>query len=34
VTAGCGGGAYCPGNVVNRAQMSIFISTAFNLPPP
>jgi hypothetical protein len=34
VTAGCGGGAYCPTNVVNRGQMSVFISTAFNLPPP
>jgi hypothetical protein len=34
VTAGCGGGAFCPADVVNRAQMSIFISTMFNLPPP
>jgi len=34
VTAGCGGGNYCPANTVNRAQMSVFISTMFNLPPP
>lgn len=34
VTAGCGGGSYCPSNTVNRAQMSVFISTMFNLPPP
>jgi hypothetical protein len=34
VTAGCGGGNYCPSNTVNRAQMSVFISTTFNLPPP
>jgi hypothetical protein len=34
VTAGCGSGAYCPGMTVSRAQMSIFISVMFNLPPP
>jgi hypothetical protein len=34
VTAGCGGGNYCPATTVNRAQMSVFISTMFNLPPP
>jgi hypothetical protein len=34
VTAGCGGGAYCPQTSVSRAQMSVFISTMFNLPPP
>jgi len=34
VTAGCGGGAFCPSATVNRAQMSIFLSTAFDLPPP
>jgi PKD domain/S-layer homology domain len=34
VTAGCGGGAYCPTLTVTRAQMSVFISTMFNLPPP
>ena len=34
VTAGCGSGNYCPSQTVTRAQMSIFISTMFNLPPP
>ncbi|HEX9943588.1 MAG TPA: S-layer homology domain-containing protein [Thermoanaerobaculia bacterium] len=34
VTAGCGGGYYCPSTPVTRAQMSIFLSTIFNLPPP
>ncbi len=34
ITAGCGGGAYCPATIVTRAQMSVFISTTFNLPPP
>lgn len=34
VTAGCGGGAYCPQSTVTRAQMSVFLSVMFNLPPP
>ncbi len=34
VTAGCGGGNYCPQNMVTRAQMSVFLSVMFNLPPP
>jgi hypothetical protein len=34
VTAGCGGGGYCPLTPVSRAQMAIFISVMFNLPPP
>jgi hypothetical protein len=34
ITAGCGGGAYCPNNVVNRAQMAVFMSTNFLLPLP
>jgi len=34
VTAGCGSGQYCPANVVNRDQMSVFVSTNFNLPVP
>jgi len=33
VTAGCGAGKYCPADTVNEAQMSVFLSTAFNLPP-
>jgi hypothetical protein len=28
ITAGCGGGNYCPGNPVNRAQMAIFLLRA------
>jgi hypothetical protein len=34
VTAGCGGGNYCPADVVNRAQMAVFVSTNFSLPVP
>jgi hypothetical protein len=34
VTAGCGGGNYCPGNVVNRDQMAVFLATTFSLPLP
>jgi hypothetical protein len=33
VTAGCGGGNYCPQSTVTRAQMSVFLSVMFNLPP-
>jgi hypothetical protein len=25
ITGGCGGGNYCPGNAVTRAQMAIFL---------
>jgi uncharacterized protein YdeI (BOF family) len=32
ITGGCGGGNYCPNIPVNRAQMAIFLVTAFNLP--
>jgi YD repeat-containing protein len=31
ITGGCGGGNYCPASPVNRAQMAIFLSTAFRL---
>jgi hypothetical protein len=37
VTIGCGGGNYCPDQVVNRGQMAAFIIRAlgeFNPPPP
>jgi hypothetical protein len=34
VTVGCGSGQYCPANVVNRDQMSVFVSTNFSLPVP
>jgi len=32
VTAGCGGGNYCPTNVVNRQQMAAFLVKMFGLP--
>jgi hypothetical protein len=32
ITAGCGGGNYCPGNSVTRAEMAVFLVRAFNLP--
>jgi hypothetical protein len=32
ITGGCGGGKYCPGSVVNRAQMSVFLIKAFDMP--
>jgi hypothetical protein len=32
ITAGCGGGMYCPNNAVTRGQMAVFLSTTFGLP--
>ncbi|MBI3161614.1 MAG: S-layer homology domain-containing protein [Chloroflexi bacterium] len=32
VTAGCGGGNYCPGNSVTRAEMAVFLVRTFSLP--
>jgi hypothetical protein len=32
ITAGCGGGNYCPGTGVNRAQMAVFLVRTFALP--
>jgi hypothetical protein len=32
ITAGCGGGNYCPGSPVTRAQMAVFLVKTFNLP--
>jgi parallel beta-helix repeat protein len=32
VAGGCGGGNFCPGGVVTRGQMAIFVSAAFALP--
>ncbi len=32
VTAGCGGGNYCPDALVTRAQMSVFLVKSFSLP--
>ena len=34
VTAGCGGGNYCPSNPVTRAQMAVFLTKTFGLPLP
>ena len=34
VTAGCGGGNYCPGNPVTRGQMAVFIAKALGLHFP
>ncbi len=34
ITAGCGGGNYCPGSPVTRAQMAVFLAKAFGLPLP
>ncbi len=34
ITAGCGGGNYCPNSPVTRAQMAVFLTTTFNLPLP
>lgn len=33
VTAGCGGGLFCPEALVSRAQMAVFLVTAFDLGP-
>ncbi|MFZ5879643.1 MAG: S-layer homology domain-containing protein [Chloroflexota bacterium] len=32
ITAGCGGGNFCPNVFVTRAEMAVFLVTAFNLP--
>jgi murein DD-endopeptidase MepM/ murein hydrolase activator NlpD len=32
ITGGCGSGNYCPEAVVTRAQMAVFLVTAFSLP--
>jgi hypothetical protein len=32
ITAGCGGGDYCPEAPVTRAQMAVFLVRTFNLP--
>ena len=34
VTAGCGGGTYCPANPVTRGQMAVFVTKTFNIPLP
>jgi hypothetical protein len=32
ITAGCGGGNFCPNDLVLRGQMSVFLSTTFAIP--
>jgi hypothetical protein len=32
ITAGCGGGNYCPDTPVTRAQMAIFLVRALEFP--
>jgi hypothetical protein len=32
ITAGCGGGNYCPGNAVTRGEMAVFLNVTFGLP--
>jgi hypothetical protein len=32
VTAGCGGGNYCPEDPNTRGQMAVFLTKAFHLP--
>jgi hypothetical protein len=32
ITAGCGGGNFCPENLVLRGQMSVFLATTFTIP--
>jgi len=34
ITAGCGGGNYCPEDTVTRAQMAVFLVRTFNLQGP
>jgi S-layer homology domain len=34
ITAGCGGGNYCPESAVTRAQMAVFLVKALGLPLP
>lgn len=34
ITAGCGGGNYCPNNYVTRAQMAVFLAKALGLHFP
>jgi parallel beta-helix repeat protein len=32
IAGGCGGGNFCPGSVVTRGQMSVFLGATFSLP--
>jgi len=31
ITTGCGAGIYCPGDVVTRGQMAVFLAKALGL---
>jgi hypothetical protein len=31
ITAGCGGGSFCPDNTLTRAEMAVFLSKALGL---
>ena len=32
ITAGCGGGNYCPQNTITRGHMAVFLGKTFGLP--
>jgi hypothetical protein len=34
ITAGCGGGSYCPGNPITRGEMAVFLAKALGLHFP
>jgi glucose/arabinose dehydrogenase len=34
ITTGCGGGKYCPNQIVTRAQMAAFLTRTFSIPLP
>jgi hypothetical protein len=34
ITAGCGGGNFCPNSGITRGQLSVFLQRAFALPIP
>jgi trimeric autotransporter adhesin len=34
ITGGCGGGNFCPDQPITRAEMAVFLATAFHLPLP
>jgi ELWxxDGT repeat protein len=34
ITAGCGGGNYCPDQPITRGEMAVFLAVAFHLPLP
>ena len=34
ITAGCGGGKFCPGNTLTRVEMAVFLAKALGLHHP